>query len=640
LILQFPYNVELLTEIKVMAGARWHPEPDEKYWSVKDCERNHFQLQFLSKDGPDPYEWYDQELLSIDCDRPYRAHQKQMIEVGLTLKRVLLGAEQGLGKSLVAIRIMELSGVDDWFYVGPRSAIASFELELANWDAKVIPSIMTYERLQRMIDNWPPGRPIPGGIIFDESQRIKTPTSARSIAAYRLAEVMRREWGTDAYIIELSGTPAPKDPTDYWHQCEVVCPGFLREGTIQKFAARLSLIQTLEGPTGRYPHRVCWFDDERRCKECGQFEEDHSVEDAILAGEAFHKFVPSINEVADLKERMAGLVWVYRKSEYLSELPELQYRTINVKPTQDMLQAAKLVIAGAETAISGFTRLRQISDGFLYTQEEVGQQTCPKCKGELTIEQAMPLIDDESLQAQLQELYEKAAEGGIEVTDEQGFPIPEHLLLPDAYEVMTVECWKCGGEGQVPVYERSADKVDTPKDEALRSILEAHDDDGRLVVFGGFTESVDRIAEVVAVEKWEWVRLDGRGWACSPGIQLTGGIGNKKVKPHIEMLHLFQKGQESYPRVAFIGQADAAGTGLTLTASSEIVYYSNSFNGDARMQSEHRIHRPGMDINKGATITDIVHLPSDQTVIDNLKAKKRLQDLSLGVLSQGFEEAA
>ena len=638
LILQFPYNVDLLQEVKVMAGARWHPDDDEKYWSVKDCERNHFQLQYLTKDAEDPYAWYDQELVDIDFTRPLRLHQIEMTRVGLTLKRVLLGAEQGLGKSLVAIEVMERSGVEDWFYVGPRSAIASFEVELANWDSKVIPSIMTYERLQKMVDNWPPGREIPGGVIFDESQRIKTPTSGRSVAAARLAEVMRQHWGHEAYILELSGTPAPKDPTDYWHQAEVACPGFLREGNLKKFEARLSLVKKIDGPAGAYPHRVCWFDDERRCKECGMFEDDHSVELALLAGADYHKFTPSINEVAALHERMQGLVWVYRKSEYLSELPELQYRTIECKPDHDMLNAAKLIIAGAETAISGFTRLRQISDGFLYTQEEVGREVCPKCKGALTIEQAMPLIDEDELQAALQALYEKAAEGGIEVTDEHGLPIPEHLLLPDAYEVATVECWKCGGGGDVAVYARAADKIDCPKDEALRSILEAHDDDGRLVVFAGFTESVDRVTEVVSTERWEWIRLDGRGWSYSPGIKLTGGINGRKVKPYVELLHIFQKQQELYPRVTMVGQADSAGTGLTLTASNEIVFYSNSFNGEARMQACHRIHRPGMDCNKGAFITDLVHLPSDRTIIVNLDTKVRLQEMSLGCLKEGFDE--
>ena len=149
-----------------------------------------------------------------------------------------------------------------------------------------------------------------------------------------------------------------------------------------------------------------------------------------------------------------------------------------------------------------------------------------------------------------------------------------------------------------PSTRRAADRVDCPKDEALRSILEAHDDDGRLVVFAGFTESVDRVTEVVSTERWEWIRLDGRGWSWSPGIKLTGTVNGRKVKPYVELLHLFQKGQDLYPRVALVGQADSAGTGLTLTASNEIVFYSNSFNGEARMQACHRIHRPGMDLNK------------------------------------------
>jgi hypothetical protein len=173
--LRFPYSPQLLTEVKVMAGRRWHPE--EKMWSVKDCERNRFQLAYLA--GLDPYGWYDQELVDAEVTRPLYDHQKEMARVGLTLKRVLLAAEQGLGKSLVAIEIMERSDAEDWFYVGPRSAIASFEVELRDWGSRVIPSIMTYERLQKMIENWPPGRPVPEGVIFDESQRLKTPTAGR-----------------------------------------------------------------------------------------------------------------------------------------------------------------------------------------------------------------------------------------------------------------------------------------------------------------------------------------------------------------------------------------------------------------------------------------------------------------------------
>lgn len=101
------------------------------------------------------------------------------------------------------------------------------------------------------------------------------------------------------------------------------------------------------------------------------------------------------------------------------------------------------------------------------------------------------------------------------------------------------------------------------------------------------------------------------------------------------MLNLFQD-KSFKDNLVFIGQPGAAGMGITLTAASEIVYYSNDFNGESRIQSEDRIHRLGMDVNRGATITDLVQLPSDLLILENLKNKRRLQDITLGELQAGL----
>jgi hypothetical protein len=45
-----------------------------------------------------------------------------------------------------------------------------------------------------------------------------------------------------------------------------------------------------------------------------------------------------------------------------------------------------------------------------------------------------------------------------------------------------------------------------------------------------------------------------------------------------------------------------------------------------------------MDLNLGATIIDILHLPSDQRVLDNLKQKRNLELMSLGELSEVLQE--
>jgi SNF2 family DNA or RNA helicase len=104
-----------------------------------------------------------------------------------------------------------------------------------------------------------------------------------------------------------------------------------------------------------------------------------------------------------------------------------------------------------------------------------------------------------------------------------------------------------------------------------------------------------------------------------------------------EALDIFQDKLEEFPRVCFIGQPGAAGMGLTLTASKSIVYYSNDFNAESRIQSEDRIHRLGMDVNKGATIYDLVHLPTDLLVLNNLKAKRRLQSMTMGQVSEALQ---
>src|SRR5690606_28456247 len=108
------------------------------------------------------------------------------------------------------------------------------------------------------------------------------PSSQRSEAAKGLADGIRADWGDEGYVILMSGSPAPKAPTDWWHQCEVAYPGFVREGTLNKFQLRLGVHEEREGASGGvYNERLSWLDDERKCGRCGKYEDDicHSSAD-------------------------------------------------------------------------------------------------------------------------------------------------------------------------------------------------------------------------------------------------------------------------------------------------------------------------------------------------------------------------
>lgn len=570
--IKFKFNRTLISEIKSMDGARWNP--DFKIWSFKNNQRNRVALDFLM--GEEPFERYDKDLISFETVRPLYKHQKEMVSHCLTRHYCIIACEMGTGKTLAAIEAMEKSKVESVWWIGPKSALKAVELEFEKWGTSIYPELMTYAGLKSRIEDWDGGK-APQMVVFDESSRIKNPTAQRSQAAMQLADGVRDDWGDKGYVILMSGSPAPREPVDWWHQVEVAFPGFLKEGNIYKLKNRLAILDQRESIIGgTYPHLVSWRDDSSKCNKCGEPRDSKNHD--LFGGD--HTFEPSINEVSYLYERMKGLVLVKFKKDCL-DLPEKRYEIIKIQPSLDTLKLAGLIVSKSTRAIQALTLLRELSDGFQYKKVEDGKKKCELCSGT-----------------------------GI---------IPDYAN-PGEHAT----CTNCKGQKTVPNYSRVVSQVPCKKDEVLENLLDQHDEIGRCVIYAGFAGSVDRVTEICLKNQWEVIQVDGRGWRW---------FGENEPE---NVLKAFQEDFQNHYRVAFVAQPGAGGMGLTLTASPSIIYFSNDFNGENRIQSEDRIHRPGMDINKGATIYDLIHLKSDEYVLDNLKKKKDLQKLSMGALKDVF----
>jgi len=346
---RIPFSKVLNAEIKAMAGWRWHgfDDPPIKKWSIKNCPRNIFQLRSMM--GENVYGWFDRPIRDdiVEFDRPVKPQQVDMIRRALTYHYQILAAEQGLGKTLAGIEIMERSGVVDWWYVGPLSGLASVELEIKKWGLSGVNlTLMTYNRLVS-IHSLESDIEIPGGVIFDESDNLKTGTTKRATAAQWLADSIREKHGDNGYVIELSGTPSAKHPGDLWKQCEIAWPGFLREGNFGAFEVRYGIMEEGTGVDGAtFSKRSGW-------KE---------------------------HEVAKLPSRYAGLMTVYRKQEWLT-LPPKKYRTVRLEPSNKVLRVAKTLATVAPNVITALTWLRALSSGFQYVKVQQGEETCPVCGG-------------------------------------------------------------------------------------------------------------------------------------------------------------------------------------------------------------------------------------------------------------------
>jgi len=85
-----------------------------------------------------------------------------------------------------------------------------------------------------------------------------------------------------------------------------------------------------------------------------------------------------------------------------------------------------------------------------------------------------------------------------------------------------------------------------------------------------------------------------------------------------EIVNRFQ--QEDSDLRFFVGQPKTGGYGITLTAADTMVYYSNSYDLEIRLQSEDRAHRIGQ--TKSVTYIDLISPNTmDEKILDALRSK-------------------
>ncbi len=630
----------LKNEIKSLKGAKWmgfQRENPRKVWVVDNCDRNWFQLKYLM--GQNPYEWFDRELIeheyrnfpsvinSSGKPEELMTHQKLMTDVGLTYHYSIWAAEMGTGKTLAAQLLMEMSGVETWFWVGPLKSMENIEREFEKWalplrwtipkDGKLLAEAVragehdlymtTYERLVAYMVNRGTDDPIPGGIIFDESSRLKNPTAQRTKAAQELTDKIRAVYGMEGFAILMSGTPSPKSPLDWYGQCEIAWPGFMKEGSRSQLESRLGFMVRQELPDNIINTRIGWKDDERKCNVCAEFEEEGAHAWNMDAPDRpHHTFEPSMNEVAYMYERLDGLVTIIHKKDVL-DLPNKIYAVDYCEPTPSTRRAALTLAKSAPNVITAATWLRQLSDGFLYKQVPDGITTCPTCAGSEESGKVKAWFDahnpDDPIRA-------------IDMLDQE---------YVDSLEGRFIDCPRCEGSQQIPKMKRIAREVPCPKEPALKKRLAQCEETGRVIIFAGFQGSVDRINKICRKAGWDVVQVDGRGW------QVTDKTG-KRISTDKPLSYWADL--EHNQMVAFVAHPASGGLSLNLTEARMAIYWSNDFNPESRSQSEDRLHRKGMNENLGCKIVDLYHLPTDEKTHTLLKANRKLELLTMGEFSE------
>jgi SNF2 family DNA or RNA helicase len=107
------------------------------------------------------------------------------------------------------------------------------------------------------------------------------------------------------------------------------------------------------------------------------------------------------------------------------------------------------------------------------------------------------------------------------------------------------------------------------------------------------------------------------------GDQAVSYHGDVSTDARVDAIERFQND----PKIRyFVGTPQAGGIGITLNAAEYVIYYSNSFDLEQRLQSEDRAHRIGTKTN--VTYIDIECQKSiDSKIIKALRDKKSIADM-------------
>jgi len=150
------------------------------------------------------------------------------------------------------------------------------------------------------------------------------------------------------------------------------------------------------------------------------------------------------------------------------------------------------------------------------------------------------------------------------------------------------------------------------KNNRLDTLIEVCNEvDSKTIIWASYRADLKKISDTLRKE-----------YGNDSTVEYWGDTDDKTRKENIE---LFMKGDAKF----FVANPATAGFGLNLQKANTVIYYSNSYNLEHRLQSEDRCHRIGQ--TKNVHYIDLITLGTvDEKIITSLKNKKNISQQVMG----------
>jgi SNF2 family DNA or RNA helicase len=143
------------------------------------------------------------------------------------------------------------------------------------------------------------------------------------------------------------------------------------------------------------------------------------------------------------------------------------------------------------------------------------------------------------------------------------------------------------------------------KNNRIDTLMELLDEtDGKVIIWANYVEDIKSIVQSLK-----------KAYGDASTVEYHGSV-DPRVRQ--ENIALFQ--EKNGPTRYFVGNAQTGGYGITLTAANTVVYYSNSYDLEKRLQSEDRAHRIGQ--TGSVTYVDLIAEKTiDERIVKSLRDK-------------------
>ena len=252
--------------------------------------------------------------------------------------------------------------------------------------------------------------------------------------------------------------------------------------------------------------------------------------------------------------------------------------------------------------VGGYQRLEELSRILKPFSDRVLKENCLDLPEKTYIERQVELTDEQK------KTYETMKSAALALLKGKMATAP-HVLT----QLMRLHQITCGH------LKNDDDTITEIKNNRITSLLELLEEvEGKVIIWANYVYDIKQIVAAISKKYGE-----------DSIVQYYGAVAADVRQKNIEK---FQ--DPDSPARFFVGNPQTGGYGITLTAANNVVYYSNGYDLEKRLQSEDRAHRIGQ--KKAVTYVDLI---APKTVDEKIrKALRKKINIATEVMGEELRD--